>query len=174
MTALPFVHDAAKPTGTTMAEPLPWVYDDGGRAAAGYRGRTDDCLTRAIAIAAEMPYQEVYDLVNEAGKGERTRRRPDGRSRSRSSARTGVYTATARKMMAGLGWERVPTMGIGSGCTVHLAQGELPPGRIIARVSGHYSAVIDGTVHDTCDPGRDGTRCVYGYYRPAATGKDPD
>jgi hypothetical protein len=26
-------------------------------------------------------------------------------------------------------------------------------------------AVIDGVIHDTHNPDRDGNRCVYGYYR---------
>ena len=31
------------------------------------------------------------------------------------------------------------------------------------------SAVIDGVIRDTHDPGRDGTRCVYGYYQRGAS-----
>jgi len=31
--------------------------------------------------------------------------------------------------MAALGWTFTATMGIGTGCTVHLANGELPMGR---------------------------------------------
>src|SRR5579863_6448660 len=38
-------------------------YDDGGRAAAGYRGRARDCATRAIAIATQHSYQEVYQAL---------------------------------------------------------------------------------------------------------------
>lgn len=75
-----------------------FVYDDGGRADAGYRGDTRDCVTRAIAIATGRPYRD---------------------------------------------------------------------GRIIVRLSRHISAVIDGVIHDTYDPSRDGTRCVYGYWKPS-------
>ena len=56
-------------------------------------------------------------------------------------------------------------MGIGTGCKVHLRKDELPMGRIIVALSKHYAAVIDGVVHDTHDPSRSGTRCVYGYWR---------
>jgi hypothetical protein len=28
-----------------------WVYDDGGRKAAGFRGKAGDCMTLSIAIA---------------------------------------------------------------------------------------------------------------------------
>ena len=49
-------------------------------------------------------------------------------------------------------------------CTVHLRADELPAGRIIASLSRHVVAVIDGVIHDIYDPSRDGTRCVYGYW----------
>ncbi len=37
-------------------------------------------------------------------------------------------------------------------------------GRLIVSVSKHMTAVIDGVIHDTHNPSRDGTRCVYGYW----------
>jgi len=138
-----------------------YVYDDGGRAAAGYKGETGDCVVRAIAIATEMPYQEVYDAINEIAKGERTGKR----KRGKSNARLGVYKGTIRKYMEALDWEWTPTMQIGSGCQVHLRADELPAGRLVVSVSKHSVAVIDGVVHDTHDPSRDGTRCVYGYFQ---------
>jgi hypothetical protein len=57
-------------------------------------------------------------------------------------------------------------MQIGSGCTVHLSADELPSGRLVVSVSKHLTAVIDGVIHDTHDPSRRGTRCVYGYWQP--------
>jgi len=39
----------------------PWTMNDGGRKAAGFRGETNDCVTRAIAIAGRLDYREVYD-----------------------------------------------------------------------------------------------------------------
>lgn len=59
---------------------------------------------------------------------------------------------------------RTPTMAIGSGCKVHLRADELPTGRLVVSVSKHLVAVVDGVVHDTHDPRRGGTRCVYGYW----------
>lgn len=38
-----------------------WVYNDGGRADAGFKGEAGDCVTRAIAIAMDRPYKEVYN-----------------------------------------------------------------------------------------------------------------
>lgn len=138
-----------------------FVLDDGGRAAAGFRGETGDCACRAIAIATQTPYTEVYAALNEAARRERPR---VGRRR-RSSARTGVQIPTIRRYLASIGWRWVPTMQIGSGCKVHLRGDELPSGRLVVSVSRHLVAVIDGVVHDTHDPSRDGTRCVYGYYQ---------
>lgn len=131
-----------------------WVYDDGGRAAAGYRGHADDCVCRAIVIAAQLPYQQVYeDLAH--------RNAAAGKARS---ARDGVLPKVIRAWFADNGWLWTPTMQIGSGCQVHLLADELPPGRIVARLSRHLVAVVDGVVRDTHDPSRDGTRCVYGLW----------
>ena len=139
---------------------MKWIFDDGGRAEAGFKGETGDCVCRAIAIAAERPYKEVYDLINEYAKSERKGKR----KKDISSARGGVYRQTTKKVMEHYGFRWVPTMTIGSGCKVHMDEKELPQGRIVCKVSKHCVAVIDGVVHDTYDCTRDGERCVYGYY----------
>jgi len=144
---------------------MTWVYDDGGRAAAGRKGHAGDCVTRAIAIATGEPYDEVYaamaDGQYEWMANSRLRRRRD---RAKRSARNGVNRKVYDRHLTERGWRFVPTMSIGSGCKVHLRADELPKGTIIARLSRHLCAVIDGVIHDTHDPSRDGTRCVYGYY----------
>jgi hypothetical protein len=137
-------------------------FDDGGRLAAGYRGKAGDCVVRAIAIATGQPYQQIYDLVNSAAVHERTGKR----KRGKSNARTGVYRTSIKRVMNSLGWVWTPTMQIGSGCTVHLRADELPSGRLVVSVSKHLTAVIDGVIHDTHDCSRRGTRCVYGYWQP--------
>jgi hypothetical protein len=138
-----------------------FVYNNGGRIDAGYKGTTGDCVCRAISIATETPYQEVYDLINKYGKQERLSKR----RKSKSSARTGVHKDTIRKiMLEHFGWKWKPTMLVGKGCQVHLKADELPKGRLVVSVSKHSVAVIDGVIHDTYDCSRGGTRCVYGYY----------
>lgn len=140
---------------------MKWVFDDGGRKEAGYKGTTGDCFCRAMAIATGMPYKECYDLINQYGKAERlTKKR---RAAGKSNARTGVWKETARKIMTDLGWTWIPTMQVGGGCKVHLRKEDLPSCRIVCFVSRHYVAVIDGVIHDTYDCTRDGNRCVYGY-----------
>jgi hypothetical protein len=143
---------------TTAATLIRFEYDDGGRAAAGFVGDAGDCVTRAIAIALEQDYRDVYDRLA-------SRMAATGGPRS---ARNGIPRAVYQADLDQQGWRWVPTMQIGSGCTTHLCADELPAGRIIARLSKHVCAVVDGVVLDTFDPSRDGTRCVYGYFEKAA------
>lgn len=147
----------------------PFTYDDGGRAAAGYTGMTGDCVVRAVAIAASLPYEDVYGAMYAATLEDprlmrRLQRQYGERARRYASPRTGVYREVWRAYLDGLGWKWTATMGIGTGCRVHLRADELPGGALIVQVSKHVTAVLDGIVHDTYDPSRDGTRCVYGYY----------
>ena len=133
-----------------------WKYDDGGRAAAGHRGTAGDCVVRAIAIATQQPYELVRQACAEFADGDGTigvhRKKTDYADRG------------FQDLLEAWGWRWVPTMRVGQGCTVHLRASELPAGRIIASVSRHLVAVIDGVAHDTHDPTRMGTRCVYGYF----------
>lgn len=141
---------------------IQWVFNDGGRAAAGFKGTTGDCVARAIAIAAEMSYPRVYNDLNLLGrKHERTGSRKCGISNSR----TGVYRQTIHRYLESIGWEWVPLMFVGKGCTTHLRASELPPGRIIVSLSKHVAAVVDGVLYDIYDCSRNGNRCVYGYWR---------
>ena len=140
---------------------MQFVYSDGGRKDAGYKGSAGDCVTRAIAIATGESYKWVYDFINIEASHERKSKL----KRGKSSAREGVYKGTIRRFLENYGWVWHPTMQVGQGCKVHLREGELPMGRLIVQVSKHLTAVIDGVIYDTFDPSRDGTRCVYGYWQ---------
>lgn len=108
---------------------MQFVFDDGGRAAAGFKGQAGDCVTRAIAIAAELPYQLVYDHLRAElteyadrhhDKAARQMQRKGGRS-----PRNGVSKKVTRQYLESLGWRWVPTMAIGQGCITHLRADEL-------------------------------------------------
>lgn len=148
-----------------------WTYDDGGREAAGYKGEAGDCVARAIAIATGQRYSEVYNALAAGirqlatGRSRAAQRAARGGGRRGTTPRNGVSPKVYESYLDALGWLWTPTMTIGSGCRVHLRADELPRGRIIARLSKHVVAVIDGVVHDTHDPSRDGSRCVYGYWK---------
>lgn len=139
---------------------MTYQFDDGGRAAAGFKGKASDCVTRAVAIVTGKRYREVYDAMNMKCALEILSKK----RLKRSSARTGISKDTTRQYLELLGYTFTPTMFIGSGCKVHLRADELPTGRIICKLSGHVVAVLDGVIHDTYDCSREGTRCVYGYW----------
>lgn len=167
----------------TTVEPLPWIYDDGGRSAAGFRGDADDCVTRAIAIALDLPYREVYDELHEQQRVWLASRRK--RRSGTASPRGGVYREVFGPWLAMVhDWTFTPTMSIGSGCRYHLAVGELPidRGPLITNLSKHVAAALPGdhprvydrrygpsdlVLLDNHDPTREGTRCVYGYWSSA-------
>tara|TARA_R110002020_G_scaffold73765_2_gene189221 strand:+ start:230 stop:715 length:486 start_codon:yes stop_codon:yes gene_type:complete len=149
---------------------IKFKYNDGGRKEAGRKGDTGDCVTRAIAIVSGIPYQEVYDVLAEGNFNQRKSKyektyKSDDYKRPRSASQ-GITTRRKwfKDYMVSIGFKWTPTMQIGSGCKVHLKADELPKGKIIARVSKHYTAMIDGVINDTYDCSREGTRCVYGYW----------
>lgn len=168
-----------------------FIYNDGGRAAAGYKGHTGDCVCRSICIATGLPYKEIY---NRLAQGNATQRRSKHTTKGRKTAAHGINTTRQwfKDYMKELGFQWVPTMKIGQGCKVHLNENELPKGKLVVAVSKHYTAVIDGVIHDIYNPSERGStvyplgctdlpkgavlmengngyvyapeRCVYGYY----------
>lgn len=158
---------------------MKFVYDDGGRLEAGFKGTAGDCAVRAVAIATGIPYREVYDRLNEIQRGyieectrtyektksQRVRAYYSGVvSNSSPSVRNGTYAETLHRFFSELGWKWTATMKFGSGCQVHLRDSELPRGKIVCRMARHFAAVINGVLHDTWDSQEDGSRCVYGYW----------
>ena len=147
---------------------LDYKYNDGGRKNSGYQGETGDCVTRAISIVADLPYQKVYDDLTNLTRHIRltsNKKWTYNASPKDDSARTGVQKDVYKKYLLELGFKWTPTMFIGQGCKVHLRQGELPLGKLVVEVSRHLVAVIDGVINDTHDCSRDATRCVYGYWQ---------
>lgn len=138
---------------------MKFIINNGGRTMAGYKGETGDCVCRSIAIATEQDYKKVYDdLINVKNSLRQTS------GVKTSHPRTGVDRKVYDTYLKQLGWQWIPTMGIGTGCKFHLKEDELPSGNLIVRLSKHMTAVINGVINDTYNPSRDGTRCVYGYY----------
>lgn len=141
---------------------LPLVIDDGGRAEAGYRGTCGDCVVRAIAIAGQRPYKEVYNEIAEINL--LTRKAKFRKMVGRKTARYGIHTEAPlfTRYMQANGWAWIGMQSRRNSPPVKFCRGSLPGGRIIVAISGHYSAVIDGVIHDTYDGSRDGTAIVNG------------
>ena len=144
---------------------MKFVFDDGGRSAAGRKGYTGDCVCRAIAIAAQIDYMTVYDYLAEQNASQRQSSRSKGKRQRSASGGICTNRKWFKDYMLHLGFAWTPTMSIGSGCRVHLRPDELPSGRLICQVSKHLVAVIDGVIRDTHDPSRNGKRCVYGFWQ---------
>ena len=140
---------------------MEFKYNDGGRSNYFKAENVGDCVVRAITIATKGDYKETYEAINKLAKEEKI----SSKKQSISSARNGVYKETYKKYLESKGWEWVSCMGIGTGCKVHLNEYELPNGRIICKLSHHLTCVIDGVLNDTYDCSREGTRCVYGFWR---------
>lgn len=149
-----------------MSKAMPYQYNDGGRAVAGYKGTTNDCVVRACAIVLNKPYKEVYNALYEASiaLGEKGNSKDARYARRKPSPRFGVTKKVMTEYLNDNGWKWTACMQIGSGCQVHLKADELPLGVIITRLSRHVAVVKDRVLHDTFDSSREGTRCVYGYY----------
>ena len=135
---------------------MEYIYDDGGRSLY-FKGKSGvrDCVCRSIAIAMGMDYKVIYNHIF---------------SMMGESPRNGVNTRSVKfkRLMESLGFTWVATSGIGWTEATHLVQGELPDGRLVCSMAGHYTAVIDNRVHDTFDPRMNGMyefRKVYGYWK---------
>lgn len=125
-----------------------WIKNDGGRAEAGYKGIAGDCAVRAMAIALNLDYKACYKELAEAHK-ERTGKR---------TAREGIYKETYTEVLKRHGWvwHSAPKF---EGRKARAS--DMPKGNVIVRMSKHYAAVIDGTVHDNWNSTH---KMVYGYW----------
>lgn len=128
---------------------------DGGRLDAGYKGRGGDCVTRAIAIATEIPYRQVRKALTDL-----TIEMTGGLDRS---AANGVSVPVSHAYLTSLGWQLVLTK------KSYLC--DLPTrGTLIACLPRHKVAVIDGTLNDRWDSRKSkrtkcGSPVLEGYYQ---------
>jgi len=128
-----------------------YKYSDGGRALAGYKGKTGDCAVRAVAIATGIPYADAYAAIarlNSVALGKR-------------SVRHGTLKETLDGYLKLLGWHwhaapKFPGR--------KAKASDMPVGTVIARQSKHFVAVIDGVPNDIFDSS---AKMVYGYWRKA-------
>lgn len=129
-------------------------WNDGGRADAGFKGKTGDCTTRSIAIATGTPYRQVYK-----GLTELTKLMTGGLD---TTVRDGCSQEVAHQYLTEHGWSVVLT----PNCYLIDAPKDK---RIIAVSPRHNVAVINGTVNDTwdsrvCSRTKCGSPRLLGYY----------
>ena len=162
-----------------------YVFDDGGRKAAGHRGREADCAVRATAIVLGLDYDTTLEIVLEKQLewqsevmqnsvfsrwvAERSTCTP----RSDQSAvlkehmmvTKGVPAVVIRSLYRDMGFEYRSTWLKGLFVSNYgdlLNYGLLPhEGLLILHLRGHLSAVIDGVIHDNFDTRNDVVRGAY-------------
>ena len=135
-----------------MGTLMEYIYNDGGRSKY-FKGKAEDCVCRAISIASNRDYKEVYDSLKKA----------------LGTPRNGVFTTNKafKDWMVANGFVWTPCSGIGVKTTVHFIAGELPKGRLVCSVAKHYVAVVDNKVYDTWDSRYNSfneVRRIYGYW----------
>ena len=126
-----------------------FIYNDGGRAEAGYKGYVSDCVIRAITIAGEYNYTVIYQDMSRTM--ERYGHTKSGRNR--------IPVEIANRYMSDMGFRYVTGV---KGLT--LDSGTFPQGRIVLDLEGHVCAMLDGVVNDNWDWTDDGKLAVLGYW----------
>lgn len=120
-----------------------WICTDGGRASSNRSKQKNDCTVRALAIARNLPYDEAYDVLKDAG---------------RKSSRGFDFVkwietqpwATKIAFPAVKGQRRMTPAQF---CR------DFPKGTFILRVTKHVFTVKDGVIYDAFENRPD--RCVY-------------
>ena len=133
---------------------MEYQFNEGGRFASGFRGQAGDCVTRAIAIATDTQYRQIYKALSGL-----TKVMTGGLE---TTARNGCSKPVAHQYLTGLGWSLVLT----PKCYLIDAPKNQ---RIIAVLPRHKVAVINGTVHDSWDSRvsrrtKNGSPRLLGYY----------
>lgn len=143
-----------------MSSFFPVVYDDGGRAAAGFKTTArGDCFARAVAIATSLDYREAHDAVERLAARAVVRKSDPDR---------GVYRVYGRWLLEEeLGWVWISPFEIAGSVDVRLNPDECPhDGPRIVVVPRHFVALVDGALRDTWDCSNGGRTLIAGYWRP--------
>jgi hypothetical protein len=128
---------------------MEFIWNDGGRATAGFVGLAGDCVARSIAIGTGLTYRQVYTDI-----GQRTAKTP----------RNGVDVSVAADFLEALGWQQtqldsqrfVPLLLPKATLILHLVKE--------SRRGSHFSTLIDHVIHDTWNPAEDEEYLVAAYW----------
>ena len=115
-----------------------FIFTDGGRADAGFKGDAGDCVTRAIAIATGKPYTEVYKYLSELNY----------RRHGKKTARNGINKNDAAKARSHYGMVQVK---LGRGAKLTFTEAYNLYGNCIVTTTRHEAAIVNGALRDTID-----------------------
>ena len=143
---------------------MEYIYNDGGRSNY-FKGSTRDCVVRAIAIASDMDYKEVYDLIHQRQKewANKSRSKAALRCRKNPSPRAGVWKQVYIPIIEELGFRWVSTCEVGSSDRTYLSRSgsTLPKGTLIVKTRRPLQCVKDHILYYTHSSFGN---MVYGYW----------
>lgn len=146
---------------------LEYTYDDGGRAAAGYKGVAHDCVVRAITLATGDSYAHVYRCTLDQIRWYRELEAMTipGEGSYRASIRYGVPIHIMRVILMDRDWQYTAVRA----STLSLRyRPELPSDctNLIVSLSGyqHVAAIVGNVVRDIHDSRQ---RTLDGFWAPS-------
>jgi cellobiose-specific phosphotransferase system component IIA len=150
------IEEAVERTRSKLAgdNALGFIYNDGGRADAGYKGSTGDCVVRAIAIAEQRDYEEVRRELMEYNRNyaNTSRSRIAKKIQKRgATTRRGNWKRVYEKLLDNNGWTKHAKIRVGSTDRCYMLKSDIPSGRVLLKVRRHLVACVDHVINDTWD-----------------------
>lgn len=134
---------------------IKFTKDDGGRSAAGFKGDTGDCVTRAIAIATGIEYKKVRKELMQRQSDWRTTGSRKAKRQTSNSVRNGCNKEVYEPYLDSLGWEKESLVKFGWHSRSKMTAEDMPRGVVIMYVQsgrrGHLATMIDHVLHDSWD-----------------------
>ena len=131
-----------------------FIETDGGRQRAGFRGRTGDCVVRAVTIISGEQYKNVYRTAAAINKDITGKR----------SARNGLLPKVYNRLLARFGFVKVNAKRP-SGDYMTYSEAWERYGNCIVSTNKHLAAIMNGALQDTFDgrtyewPDESGMQC---------------
>ena len=126
---------------------MTYLFNDGGRVAAGFPAEGGDCVARAVAVASGRAYREVHKALSDtvANKGDADKGVPTSDDWQRWMAENGFSECGVYEGFSYVGFSYDDPR-FQKGRYVLVAQLNLG-----GQVTGHAVAMVDGVVHDAQD-----------------------
>lgn len=129
---------------------MKYQFNDGGRSNSKRPKQKNDCTVRALVIATDMKYDEVYDLLKDAG-----RKASKGFQLGEWLSTVDTVSILGRKFNV----MTFPAVKGQRRMNPEAFSERFPKGVFICKTAKHVFAVIDGVQYDTFQERPD--RCIY-------------
>lgn len=127
-----------------------YQYTDGGKSLSKRPKQINDCTVRALAIVANIAYDEAYDLLSERGRI--CNKRFFFPNKAKDDCIAGLI----------LKWKSFPAIKGQERMNIGKFGIEHPKGIYVCKTAKHVFAVIDGVVYDSFESYPE--RCIYGMW----------